>query len=155
MSEIFNSVNQLEQLLEGPAWHGPSLSESLSGLSGADAAAKSIPSGHSIWELVHHIAAWENVVAERLGGQAVVEPAEGNFPLNVSGAEADWADLLETLRVQHRKLISSIAELSDSDMDRTMVGKDHSQGVEVAGIINHLVYHTGQIALLRKALGDR
>src|SRR4029450_6392681 len=71
MSEIARIVEQLKQVHEGEAWHGPSVGESLEGLDATGAARRPIEGGHSIWEGVHH----GRVTGE--GGRALGESLEG------------------------------------------------------------------------------
>ena len=55
-AEVNRLEEQLRRALEGEAWHGPSVLESLAGLSAAQAASHPIAGAHSIWELVLHLA---------------------------------------------------------------------------------------------------
>jgi hypothetical protein len=49
MSQIDLIVDQLERAFDGEAWHGPALMEILDGIDARTAAARPIPSAHSIW----------------------------------------------------------------------------------------------------------
>lgn len=80
MSEIADIVDELRKIHEADAWHGMSLREALTGLSPEQAAAHPLPNAHSIWEIVNHIAGWEDVFRRRLEGEVVSEPEAGDFP---------------------------------------------------------------------------
>ncbi len=56
---------QLKRALEGEAWHGPSVLESLAGVTAEEAAAHPIPGAHSIWELVLHLTSDYGLVLRR------------------------------------------------------------------------------------------
>ena len=71
MSQIDIAVEQLKLAFEGEPWHGPALMDILTGIDASKAAAYPIKTAHSIWELVLHIAAWENVMIRRLHGEAL------------------------------------------------------------------------------------
>ena len=60
-SEAARIADQLRRAFEGEAWHGDSLFEILKSVSAEQAAARPIKNGHTIWELVLHIAAWDAV----------------------------------------------------------------------------------------------
>src|ERR1700756_3034247 len=79
MSLIDQVVDQLHRAFDGEAWHGPALMEVLEGIDAETAAERPIPGAHSIWELVVHITAWEEVVARRIQGQAATVSDEENF----------------------------------------------------------------------------
>jgi uncharacterized damage-inducible protein DinB len=152
MSEAKNIAGELKIIHDGDAWHGPSLLKSLAGLTAEQAAARPLPNAHSIWEIVAHIAAWENVVRLRLEGKPLTEPEEGDFPATVEVSEEAWARTLERLNETHEHLLDAIAKLSDAGLDEQTAGKSYSIRLMLRGVIHHHVYHAGQVALLRKAL---
>ena len=80
MSEILRILDQLDRAFEGDAWHGSSVRKLLEEVPAKLAAAKPVPGGHSIWEIVRHMATWQNVVRRRLGGETI-----GDLP-----PELDW-----------------------------------------------------------------
>ena len=80
LSETSRIADQLRRAFEGRAWHGPSLFELLRNVGPSTAAAKPLPNAHSIWELVLHIAAWDEAVRRRLGGAKLKVTALQNFP---------------------------------------------------------------------------
>jgi hypothetical protein len=62
--------DDLRRAVRGDAWHGPALRELLEGISAEEAMQHSIPSAHSIWELVLHITSWASIALRRIeGGQ--------------------------------------------------------------------------------------
>lgn len=150
MSEKANIVENLKRLQEGNAWYGPSLREILVGVTAEKAAAKPIPGFHTIWELVLHIAVWENAFIRRLEGHPMDQPDEGDFPpVKETTAEA-WAQTVKYLETTHEKLNNTISKLPDSALQETIVGKDYPVRFMLVGIVQHHVYHAGQIALLKK-----
>jgi len=151
MSEATSIADELKEIHNGNAWHGPSLQEVLAGLTAEQAAARPIPNAHSIWEIVAHITGWENVFLERLKGNPLREPEEGDFPETAEASEAAWAQTLERLNETHRLLLEEIAGLSDEGLGEMVGGKDYSVRYLLRGVVRHHVYHAGQIALLRKA----
>jgi len=44
-----------------------------------------------------------------------------------------------------------VARLSRADLDGPVPGRDYTRRFQVHSAINHLVYHSGQVALLKKA----
>jgi uncharacterized damage-inducible protein DinB len=149
MSEIQATIDQLKNIHDGDAWHGPSLKETLAGVTAAQAAARPLPNAHSIWELVLHIAAWESVSLNRLAGKPMNEPEEGDFPLVTDSSEAAWRKTLTQLDETHRRLIEAIAGVTDDGA--TVAGTDYPVAYMLRGIVCHHVYHSGQIMLLKKA----
>lgn len=151
MSEIAQIIDELKTIHDGDAWHGPSLKETLTGVTPQQAAAHPVDDAHSIWELVHHITAWENVWRIRLEGQPITEPEEGDFPAVEEVSEQLWAQSMAELDAGHKRLIGVISELSDSVLEDTVVGTEYSIRFMLRGLLRHHVYHAGQVALLKKA----
>ena len=152
MSEIDRIADQLRRAYEGEAWHGPSLREILAGITVEQAARRPLPQAHSIWELVLHIAAWESIVRRRLGGEAVEATPEQDWPPVRDSSDAAWKKTLDDLDRGHHQLRQAIAALTDDRLSRRVAGKDYSIYGMLHGLVQHDLYHAGQIALLKKAL---
>lgn len=152
MSEVQRIVEELRQAFEGPAWHGPAVRTLLADISAERAAARPLANAHSIWEIALHIAAWEDVVRRRLAGELIVDvPDDQDWPpVRDPDAEA-WQQTLRHLEQTNRALREAIAKFDDAHLADRVAGKDHSVYVMLHGVIQHDLYHAGQIALLWKA----
>jgi len=152
-SEAARIADQLRRAFDGNAWHGDSVFEILADVTAAQAAARPIKNAHSIWELVLHIAAWDGAVLRRLGGAAVELSDAENFPPVTDASEAAWRAALAEVRRVHEKLIAAVAALPDSRLDQTVPGKKGAHYTfyyMLHGVVQHELYHAGQIALLKK-----
>jgi len=150
MSKIQTIIDELKNIHDGEAWHGPSLKEILSGVTARQAAARPLAKAHSIWELTLHIAAWEGVFMRRLAGLTIEEPEEGDFPPVTDTSEEAWRRTLVRFDERHRSLVEAIAGLTDERLRETVAGKDYTIEYLLRGLARHHVYHAGQIALLKK-----
>lgn len=156
MDEVKRIRRLLRQAIEGPAWHGPSVREALAGIDARAAAARPVAGAHSIWELVHHVVTWQEVVAERLAGRRLADlPPEEDWPAVADGAgEAAWQRTLAALDAGHRRLLEAIAGLPAAALDDEMPlprQLRHTVADMLHGLVAHHVYHAGQIGLLRRA----
>lgn len=154
MTEIDRIADQFRRAYEGEAWHGPSLRELLDGVTAEQAARRPIPQAHTIWELVLHIAVWESVVRRRLTGEAPDPPPEQDWPPVRDTSDAAWKKTLDDLDHGHQQLRQAIALLSDDRLSQKVLGKNYSIYGMLHGLIQHDLYHAGQIALLKKSLGS-
>jgi uncharacterized damage-inducible protein DinB len=158
MSETARLADQIRRAFEGDAWHGDSIKELLAGVTSATAAARPIKDAHSIWELVLHIAAWDGAVSRRIGGAAVKLTDKQNFPLVKDTSPAAWRRTLSHLVQTHNELTKSVASFPDSRLQDQVPGKTEDYYdfyYMFSGIVQHELYHAGQIALLKKALHPR
>jgi uncharacterized damage-inducible protein DinB len=154
MSEIQRINEQLRQAFEGNAWHGPAVRELLADVTAARAMARPLPSAHSIWEIVLHMATWEGVVRRRLQGETIADlPPQQDWPAIQDTSEAAWRKTVQDLEQAHHALREEIARVDEEGLAETVPGKEHSVYTMLHGIIQHDVYHAGQVALLKKASG--
>ena len=119
----------------------------------ARAAARPIAHAHTIWDLVLHIAAWDDAVLRRLGGAAVELSDVENFPPVTDTSDAAWRKALAEVRSVHEKLAAAVAALPDSRLDEMVPGKEGAHYTfyyMLHGVVQHELYHAGQIALLKK-----
>ena len=150
-SEVARIADQLRRSFEGGAWHGPALMEVLEGVTAKQAAAHPVAGAHSIWELVLHLRAWTEVQIERLAGKVVEKPEAGDFPAVTDTSEKAWREALRKLEKVHRALIAAVDKLPKSRLQEKAPNRDHTIYFMLHGQVQHTVYHTGQIALLKKA----
>jgi uncharacterized damage-inducible protein DinB len=153
MSETARLADQIRRAFDGDAWHGDSVLELLAGVNAATAAARPIKNAHSIWELVLHIAAWDDAVRRRTGGTAVSLSDEQNFPPVKDNSEAAWREAVEHLNHTHNELVKAVAAFPDSRLQAEVPGKSedyYNFYYMFSGIVQHELYHAGQIALLKK-----
>jgi uncharacterized damage-inducible protein DinB len=144
--------DQLNRSFRGEAWHGPCLSDLLRDVSFAQAADRPLPGVHSIWEIVLHITAWIDVARRRMEGEPVeLSPAQ-DWPAIRDPSDAGWQIALGNLEGAHEKLRGAIAVLDPERLDERVRGKPYSIYFLLHGVIQHNLYHAGQIAILKKAL---
>ncbi len=154
MTEIDRILDQLKRAFEGPAWHGPSIKESLNGVTAAQAHQRPIANGHSIWELVHHIAVWEDVGRRRLEGDPAEVPISSveEWPPAEDLSETAWEKSKAALERSHHALVEAISRVRLSRLDEPILKDKSTVYVKLHGVIQHDLYHAGQIAILKKGL---
>lgn len=151
MSEAKRIADQLHRAYAGGAWHGPALRQVLRGVTAKQAAARPIPGAHSIWELVLHITAWTLAIRRRALGEAVELSPRQNFPPVGKATPAAWRKTQQALAAAHRQLERTVARLPEARLSKTVPGRKHTVYFMLHGMVQHDLYHAGQIALLKKA----
>lgn len=151
-AEVENIVDQLERSFEGDAWHGQSLSEILTGITAEQAAARPIPHAHSIWEIVLHSAAWQRAVRERLQGKPITSlPDDQDWPEVTDASEHGWCDAVQVLRSEYEMLLDEALKWKERDLGEVTEGQRFTVYQMLHGVVQHNVYHAGQIVMLKKA----
>ncbi len=152
MSEVQRIDDQLYRGFEGDTWHGPSLMAALDGVDAATAAARPIPEAHSIWELVLHLTVWLDIPKRRLEHMRAIEATpEQDWQSVTDTSEEAWSEALERLRQTYQSFRDLLATLDEGRIEETSPGRDYPVYVMIHGTVQHLAYHSGQIALLKKA----
>ncbi len=154
MGEVTGIVDQLRRAFAGEAWHGPAVLEMLEGVTAALAAARPVHGAHSIWELALHISAWEGAVRGRLRGERGELSGGEDWPAVRDTSEQAWKQCIERVRQVHEDLCVAVSELDESRLDQPIVSGMSSVYVNLHGVIQHSLYHAGQIALLKKSMTE-
>jgi uncharacterized damage-inducible protein DinB len=149
-SEAARIADQLRRAFYGSAWHGPALMELLDNVNAAMAAAKPMPSAHSIWELVLHVAVWDDAGSRRLREEKWQPTGLANFPAMPTPTAAAWRKAVAATKRTHDVLVKTVAALPDSRLGDRVPGKRYDFYHMLQGIAQHELYHAGQIAILKK-----
>ena len=153
MSETARLADQIRRAFGGEAWHGDSVLEILEDIGAKTAAAKPVPDAHSIWEILLHIAAWDDAIIRRAHGKAVKLSDAENFPPISDTSEGAWQAAISKVKTKHDELVKTVATFPDSRLAEQVPGKTESYYnfyYMFSGIVQHELYHAGQIALLKK-----
>jgi uncharacterized damage-inducible protein DinB len=135
-------VEQLRQVHEGGAWHGPSLGEALAGLGAAEALRRPIGAAHSVWEIVHHARVTSEGVRRRLTGEGAA--GEPDWPKLTDTTESAWQAEVQALQAAQRALREAVSSLPDARLPEAVPGQGHSFWHELMGLLHHDAYHAGR-----------
>jgi uncharacterized damage-inducible protein DinB len=150
-AEIVRIADQLRRAVEGGAWHGPAVMEILNGVDASTAAAHPIADAHSLWEILHHITAWSRAVLRRLGGQAVELEGADDWPPVTDTSDATWQAAIASFRAAQQELLAKLKSMSNDELGMTVPGTNYSNSFMLYGVVQHHLYHAGQMAVLKKA----
>ncbi|HEY1676517.1 MAG TPA: DinB family protein [Candidatus Sulfotelmatobacter sp.] len=154
-SEASLIADQLHRAFYGTAWHGPSVLELLKDVDATTAAAKPIASVHSMWELLLHIEVWDRAAMVRLGGDKCQPTGTDNFPEPPARTAATaWKKAIKKARQTHDALVRQVAVLSEERLRTRCPGKRYDLYHLLHGVVQHELYHAGQIAILKKTFGN-
>ena len=156
MSEVTRIARLYRAVYEGDgsgeAWHGPALKPLLKDVTAEQASRAPIVGQHSILQLVLHIAYWEEIELRRFLEETVTAPLNSpdDWPANRKVTDAEWKTILNRLEASHTALRKAIESSADDRLKQQVPGRNHDNYTLLHGTIDHCVYHTAQIALLKK-----
>jgi uncharacterized damage-inducible protein DinB len=152
---------RLDDIWNGAPWYGDPSTRILAGISATDAARQLAPGTHTIWQIVLHMTAWTEAVSARVRGAGAKAPERGDWPKVESTSPDAWVTALADLATARKELLAEIDATHEEDIQIHV--KNHSPpfsdtGISragtVMGLIEHDVYHLGQVALLKRALRE-
>src|ERR1041385_4567106 len=155
MTETERIINQLDRAFNGGAWHGPAVFELLGDVSAEQALARPVADAHTIWEIVLHIGAWLRAGRMRLQGErAQFTDTKDSPPVENIGGEAG-AGVRDQLKHDYEELRKAIQLIDETRLDQPILEGMSSVYVTLHGVVQHSLYHAGQIATLKKWKGNQ
>jgi uncharacterized damage-inducible protein DinB len=155
--ELLRIIDLLNTTYEGEeAWHGPSVAAVMQDVTPDMASQRITPNTHSIAELIFHMTSWRIFCVKKMQGDAVFDilTPEKNFGQFLDKIDDfEWEALQMELSLSQEELINELDKRDDDDFLEDIVpGRDYTYYDLLHGIVNHDLYHTGQIQILKKAL---
>jgi uncharacterized damage-inducible protein DinB len=151
MNESERLADQIERALNGEAWHGPSWRDVLEGISRGAALQRPVPGAHSIAEIVLHATTWHDVARRRLQGESADVSDEQDWPKAAFATDQEWKDAIARLFDTGRALRDTVASFPPQRLLEKRPNADQNWYALAIGILQHDLYHAGQVGLLRKA----
>ena len=144
-------IKELEQVISGDPWYGSSVSKIIEAVDPRIVFFR-IGNSHSIAEILLHMIAWTEETQSRLEGNEASQPFRGDW----SDTESySWLELIGLFLLANEHLVHAIAKMDESSLsEQTIDLRDPAMGTGVnneeliRGLIQHHIYHSGQIALL-------
>lgn len=110
---------------------------------------------HGICELVQHITTWRVFAIKKLDGDQNYDVSqEENWKDATNQNETAWKIILSELDDSQEKLLEKLEAFSDQNLDEVVPGKAYSYYTLIHGVIQHDLYHLGEIALLSRELSE-
>lgn len=149
-----NYVTDFEQLYEKGAWFGDTYMEKLADVTEKEAFTPPMKGVHTIAELVAHVIYWRTPIIKRLKGgkdyAASVDSPENWVPLDQLKAKG-WKKILNDFGESQRELLNLLKQAKPGFF-KEEYSPGNSWDYVVDGIIQHDIYHLGQLALVKKMI---
>lgn|GEM_PF-293733 len=153
-TETTRILNLLNTIYEGDEpWHGPSVVEVLSGVSPKLAQARLSGNTHSIAEIVYHMTTWRIFAVKKLQGDVEfdVVDKEKNWKTFPYFDDFEWEALQMELSLSQNELVNALEGMEDDSYLQAIVpGREYDYYTLIHGLINHDIYHSGQVSMIKK-----
>lgn len=152
--EILLLSEKIKDAYQGDPWFGRSIKEILSEIDESIAFQK--PNGqHSIIELLWHMITWREFILDRLHqtGRQSLEYFEQIDWREIDPSETSlWQQGLQRFNSLQNELVEVIQQQKDEILSQRVPDKKYDFRKLLYGIVEHDIYHTGQIAYVKKLL---
>ena len=134
------------------AWYGPSLAELLAQISPELATTSPVPGSHSISELLQHLLLWNERIRNTSDSNSLPrwqpekEWAEPPIP---------WNELVSRWNQSRELLEEKIRNFPIEDLAKQVAGRSYPYETMLHGIVQHAIYHSGQIAMVLSMFRSR
>ena len=156
MTNLEQLIKEYSDFYDGIPWYGRNFKEIVDDITPQEALA--VPgNGHSIARLLCHMIKWRKSLIIRLLGntefRASDEDPDNWPPLNTLNEEV-WENAKKEFGELQDVLISELKKREDGFLDELFVpGKDRfTYRYLYIGVIQHDIYHLGQISILKQLL---
>lgn len=151
--------HELENVLSGDPWYGDNVYSILERVSFEAAFEKPPGAAHTIAEIVLHMLSWTEEVIDRLNGKEASLPLSGDWPETGTPEEQKWHNYVNDLKLVNVNLLRAISNFPGekwselvNDRREPELGTGVTNEQLVGGLIQHHIYHSGQIAILNRII---
>jgi uncharacterized damage-inducible protein DinB len=146
-------IYEFTDFFDGDPWFGDNYQTIIKDIS--DAEALHVPAnGHSIARLLWHMVKWRRALAERLIGnldyRAAVSDADNWRDLESIDANS-WKEAKKQFDALQSLIVSELRLRNDAFLEDEFL-PGHPYKPLVAGVVQHDIYHLGQIAFYKSVL---
>jgi len=149
-------IKSLSEVFEGAPWYGESVMRKLENVPYLIGYRTCSPESHSVAQIVGHLIAWKTFAIEKLKSNEKFKigiDSENDWPNIEVHSSEEWEELKRELVAAQCKIYELLNEVEDdSFLDKQVNGKNYNFGQMLQGIIQHDIYHLGQIGLIESQL---
>ena len=152
--EIQSIIRNLENTLDGDPWYGRPVYAILREVDSSIAYKKPTPGSHSLIDLLYHMLTWAEFTLKRIEKDDINDLAafekldwrENDPKLH------DWDEGLAAFIAAHQQIIALLNTKKDTFLDEIVDYRQYDFRYLLNGLIQHNIYHLGQVAYLKKLL---
>lgn len=153
-NEMHSIIRRIENVNSGEPWFGRAVYTILEEVDPKKVYQKPNNTEHSLVELLYHMITWADFTLKRIEKDQINDLA--------AAEELDWREIdskvhtwkkgLAEFQAIHKKIISLLKKKGDLFLEEKVDYRKYNFRFLVNGMIEHNIYHLGQIAYLKKLL---
>lgn len=158
---INNFIKQLQETQNGSGWIGENFDKKLNKITAKTAFLQPINSIHSVAEIISHLTIWrqEAILKINTGKGSITDDLEANWFKNEQLKKIGWQQLLINYTNSFNEFIELLKTKNHSFLQENYYDTDYKGNYPyqflIEGILQHDLYHLGQIGLVLKLLNNQ
>ncbi|MGA8854171.1 MAG: DinB family protein [Christiangramia sp.] len=152
-------IKSLSEIFEGEPWYGDSVMRKLENVPYIIGYKTCNPESHSAAQIVGHLIAWKTYAVEKLkcNNEFSIEiDTEKDWPDVEVNTQEEWENLKHKLVAVQSEIYECLNEKKDdSYLKEKVEGENYDFSYLLKGIIQHDIYHIGQIGLIESQLKNK
>jgi uncharacterized damage-inducible protein DinB len=157
MTEGEQIIQRLKESFDGEPWYGTSLTGVLAAIPFRHVTIKCEPSQNNIARLVTHMLNWREFAIKKLQGDGRFDielNSNADWPESGIKNESEWNSLCQRLTESQETIIFLLSKIDETGLSKQVPGKLYDFRFLIEGLIQHDIYHLGQIALIDRLLNQ-
>lgn len=152
--EIQSIIRNLENTLDGEPWYGRPVYAMLREVDPSIAFKKPTAASHSLIELLYHQLTWAEFTLKRIEKDSINDPSafEKIDWREIDPDIHDWDEGLAAFIATHQEIIALLQTKDDAFLNEIVDYRQYNFRFLLNGLIQHNIYHLGQVAYLSKLL---
>jgi uncharacterized damage-inducible protein DinB len=152
MSETKRILSLFKEVYDGSPWIDINLTSVLQNVSAEQASNRVLKNCNTIWEITNHLIEYRLNVLQRVRGKIIETPDNNYFEPVTDTSEKNWKDALQRLSKVQKNWIEFLDKVDPGELEKVYTPNSMTYCENIDGIIQHDVYHLGQIVLLSKQI---
>jgi uncharacterized damage-inducible protein DinB len=152
--EIQSIIKNLQRVIGGQPWYGRPVYELLGEVKPNKVFEKPGSDGHSMIELLYHMVTWTEFCLRRVQGAKDADPDEVERLdwRKIDPSEHNWEKGLAAFKEANNQIIELLSTKNDDFLKQIVDYREFNFRFLLNGLIQHHIYHIGQIAYIEKFL---
>lgn len=152
--EVQSIIRSLDNILSGEPWFGRALYQIMEEVDAAKVYTKPGGAPHSLIELLYHMITWADFTLKRLQEDDDMDLSafEKMDWRAINPKTHTWKKGLAEFKAIHKKIATLLEKKDDSFLKEKVDYRKYNFRFLLNGLIQHNIYHLGQIAYLKKLL---
>ena len=150
MKETKRISSLFKRLYDGSPWIDINITSVLQNISAEQASKRILKNCNTIWEITNHLIDWRLNVLQRVQGKIIKSPDNNYFEPVTDTSERNWTNTLQRLLGVQKDWIEFLDKVDLGELGKVYTPNTMTYYEHIHGIIQHDVYHLGQIVLLSK-----